>query len=305
MSSLMAFRSCRSQKMLTIGYLRQLRSSSSQFSRVTKTLTVKNLSTSTAATSDPYRNPQSAASYSPPQGPNPSPGFDSQRFQNQRNSNHRAPRNPNQWNPQHSGQYQHIPQGQYYHGNSNQIPNQSNEIVRAMPPDKDCFSLLFESCANLKSLEHSKKVHAHFLRSKFTSDPKLNNVVIRMFGECTSVTDSKRVFDHMADKDMDSWHLMMRVYTDNGMGDDALHLFMEMTKQGLKPNEETFVALFSACASVNAIKEAFLHFDSMENEFGIITWVFYMFLENVDILLRQSSTSATFHLSPQLSSGKL
>ncbi|CAN7076685.1 unnamed protein product [Brassica oleracea var. botrytis] len=272
MSSLMAFRSSRSQKMLTIGYLRQLRSSSSQFSRVTKTLTVKNLSTSTAATSDPYRNPQSAASYPPPQGPNPSPGLYSQRFQNQRNSNHRAPRNPNQWNPQHSGQYQHIPQGQYYHGNSNQIPNQSNEIVRAMPPDKDCFSLLFESCANLKSLEHSKKVHTHFLRSKFTSDPKLNNVVIRMFGECTSVTDSKRVFDHMADKDMDSWHLMMRVYTDNGMGDDALHLFMEMTKQGLKPNEETFVALFSACASVNAIKEAFLHFDSMENEFGIITW---------------------------------
>ncbi|CAN6906105.1 unnamed protein product [Brassica oleracea] len=286
MSSLMAFRSCRSQKILTIGYLLQLRSSSSQFSRVTKTFTVKNLSTSTAATSNPYRNPQSAASHPPPQRPNPSPGFDSQRFQNQRNSNHRAPRNPNQWNPQHSGQYQHIPQGQYYHGNSNQIPNQSNEIVRfcklrrykdaielldkgAMPPDKDCFSLLFESCANLKSLEHSKKVHGHFLRSKFTSDPKLNNVVIRMFGECTSVTDSKRVFDHMADKDMDSWHLMMRVYTDNGMGDDALYLFMEMTKQGLKPNEETFVALFSACASVNAIKEAFLHFDSMENEFGI------------------------------------
>lgn len=176
---------------------------------------------------------------------------------------------------------------QYYHGNSNQIPNQSNEIVRlcklrrykdaielldkgAMPPDKGCFSLLFDSCANLKSLEHSKKVHDHFLSSKFTSDPKLNNVAIRMFGECTSVTDSKRVFDHMADKDMDSWHLMMRVYTDNGMGDDALHLFLEMTtKQGLKPNEETFVALFSACASVDAIKEAFLHFDSMENEFGI------------------------------------
>lgn len=87
-SSLMAFRSCRSQKILTIGYLLQLRSSSSQFSWVTKTFTVKNLSTSTAATSDPYRNPQSAAS----------PGFDSQRFQSQRNS----PRNPNQWNPQHS-----------------------------------------------------------------------------------------------------------------------------------------------------------------------------------------------------------
>ncbi|VVB14273.1 unnamed protein product [Arabis nemorensis] len=136
-------------------------------------------------------------------------------------------------------------------------------------PDGECFSLLFESCGNLKSLEHSKKVHDHFLQSKFRADPKLNNMVISMFGECSSVTDAKRVFDHMANKDIDSWHLMMRVYSDNGMGDDSLHLFEEMANQGLKPNEETFLTVFLACANVGGIKEAFLHFDSMKNEHGI------------------------------------
>ncbi|KFK25509.1 hypothetical protein AALP_AA8G124100 [Arabis alpina] len=199
--------------------------------------------------------------------------------------------------PQNHGQYQNrpqqIPQNQSYPQqqprNSNQIPNQVIPTVEEVMhlcklrrykdaielldkgalPDAECFSLLFESCGNLKSLEHSKKVHDHFLQSKFRADPKLNNMVITMFGECRSVTDAKRVFDHMANKDIDSWHLMMRVYSDNGMGDDALHLFEEMDKQGLKPNEETFLTVFLACATVEGIKEAFLHFDSMKNEYGI------------------------------------
>ncbi|KAG7579256.1 Pentatricopeptide repeat [Arabidopsis thaliana x Arabidopsis arenosa] len=337
MSSLMAIRCARTQKIVTIGSLLQLRSSfprvSSQFhSSVTlNSIPIKNLSTS-AATNDYYQNPQSG-SPSQQQRPYPPQSFDSQNYQNQR-----VPQNPNQWtpqNPQHGGQnpqyggqrpqhggqrpqyggqrpqyggagnnyqnqnVQQSHQSQYYTPqqqpprSSNQIPNQMNEVAppsveevmrlcqrrlykdaielldKGAMPDRECFVLLFESCANLKSLEHSKKVHDHFLQSKFRGDPKLNNMVISMFGECRSVTDAKRVFDHMVDKDMDSWHLMMRAYSDNGMGDDALHLFEEMTKQGLKPNEETFLTVFLACATVGGIKEAFLHFDSMRNEHGI------------------------------------
>ncbi|CAL9223026.1 unnamed protein product [Arabidopsis halleri] len=335
MSSLMAIRCARTQKIVTIGSLLHLRSSfprlSSQFhSSVTlNSIPIKNLSTS-AATNDYYQNPQSG-SPSQQQRPYPPQSFDSQSYQNQR-----VPQNPNQWTPQHGGhrpqyggqnpqhggqrpqyggqrpQYggagnnyqnqngQQSHQSQYYTPqqqqptrSSNQIPNQINEVVppsveevmrlcqrrlykdaielldKGAMPDRECFVLLFESCANLKSLEHSKKVHDHFLQSKFRGDPKLNNMVISMFGECRSVTDAKRVFDHMVDKDMDSWHLMMRAYSDNGMGDDALHLFEEMTKQGLKPNEETFLTVFLACATVGGIKEAFLHFDSMRNEHGI------------------------------------
>ncbi|KAJ0241837.1 Pentatricopeptide repeat-containing protein [Hirschfeldia incana] len=295
MSSLMAIRYARTHKIVTVSSLLQVRSSlphlSSRFASTTKTFPAsKNLSTSASA-SDYHP----VASYPPPQQrQNPSPGFDSQRSpQNQRYNN------PNQWNQQQSGGYRPPPQQHrggynqvnYQNQNANQqSPNEIaptvDEIVRLCKlrrykdaielldkgalPDKDCFSLLFESCANLKSLEHSKKVHDHFLRSVFRSDPKLNNVVIAMFGECSSVTDAKRVFDHMADKDMDSWHVMMRVYSDNGMGDDALQLFEEMTgKRGMRPSEETFVNVFLACAAVGGIKEAFLHFDSMENEFGI------------------------------------
>ncbi|XP_010526944.1 PREDICTED: pentatricopeptide repeat-containing protein At2g15690-like [Tarenaya hassleriana] len=142
-------------------------------------------------------------------------------------------------------------------------------LDKGAKPDGECFGILFESCGNLKSVEHAKKVHDHFLQSRFRGDIKLNNKVIQMYGNCCSMTDARRVFYHMPNRNMDSWHLMMGAYAGNGMGDDGLHLFEEMKKSGLKPNEETFLMVFLACTSADAIEEAFLHFESMKHEHGI------------------------------------
>lgn len=135
--------------------------------------------------------------------------------------------------------------------------------------DGECFFVLFESCGKLKSLEHAKKVHDYFLQSTFRGDLRLNNKVIEMYSVCASMTDARRVFDYMPDRSMDSWHLMIDGYADNGMGDDGLQLFEQMRKLGLKPNEKTFLSVFSACATADAIEEAFLHFDSMQTEYGV------------------------------------
>lgn len=58
----------------------------------------------------------------------------------------------------------------------------------------------------------------------------------------------------MVDKNIDSCHLMMHVYCGNGMG-DAVCLFEEMMKHGLKPNEETSLIVFMACVAVGGVKQ--------------------------------------------------
>ncbi|XP_060168254.1 pentatricopeptide repeat-containing protein At2g15690, mitochondrial-like [Lycium barbarum] len=135
--------------------------------------------------------------------------------------------------------------------------------------DAQCFEMLFELCANSKKLEDAKKVHDYFLRSKFRGDLRLSNKIINMYSKCGSMTDARRVFDHMRDRDMDSWHLMINGYALNGLGDDGLTLYDQMREMGMKPNEETFLYVFEACASADAIDEAFVHFESMKTEYGI------------------------------------
>ena len=57
----------------------------------------------------------------------------------------------------------------------------------------------------------------------FRSDLMLNNKVIEMYGNCKSTIDAHRVFDHMPNRNMDYWHLMMHDFANNTNGDDALY----------------------------------------------------------------------------------
>ncbi|CAI9765570.1 unnamed protein product [Fraxinus pennsylvanica] len=198
--------------------------------------------------------------------------------------------NPNQWGSQDqnavNSRVQH--QGQF---ENNQVPGAGGppaaavdllslcregkvkEVIEHMEQglraDAECFSLLFSLCGNLKKIEDAKKVHDYFLRSTFRSDLLLNNQVLDMYSKCVSMTDARRVFDHMPDRDMDSWHLMINGYAANGLGDDGLALFEQMRKLGLQPNGETFLAVLEACASAEAIEEGFIHFESMKADYGI------------------------------------
>ncbi|KAF5450237.1 hypothetical protein F2P56_030604 [Juglans regia] len=142
-------------------------------------------------------------------------------------------------------------------------------MEQGVKADWNCFHRLFDHCAESKSYEYAKKVHDLLLQSTCRGDVQLNNKVIEMYGKCGGMTDARRVFDHMPDRDMQSWHLMINGYADNALGDDGLHLFEQMRQLGLKPTRETFLAVFSACASADAVEEAFIHFKSMKDECGI------------------------------------
>ncbi|KAK4744974.1 hypothetical protein SAY87_011286 [Trapa incisa] len=212
-------------------------------------------------------------SQSPNQWNNQSQGYPQSRIPNER-----APQNqnPNHWGSQQASQPPQAPatpvrsifdlQRLCHEGKVKEAIELMNEDVKA---DAECFSRLFALCSSPKNLENAKKVHDYFLQSICRSDLHMNNRVLEMYGKCGSMTDARRVFDHMLDKNIDSWHLMINGYANNGLGDDGLELYEQMRNLGLRPNEQTFLAVLSACACIGAIEEGFVHFDSMKNQYGM------------------------------------
>ncbi|CAL0312118.1 unnamed protein product [Lupinus luteus] len=142
-------------------------------------------------------------------------------------------------------------------------------LEKGVKADSNCFDLLIDLCGKSKSLEDAKKVHDYFLQSTYRSDDKLNNKVIEMYGNCKSMTDARRVFDHMPNRNMDSWHLMIRGYANSTNGDEALLVFEQMNELGLEITSETLLAVLNACASAEAVEDAYLHFESMKSKYGI------------------------------------
>lgn len=142
------------------------------------------------------------------------------------------------------------------------------------------FCAMLSSCGKTKSLEVGRRVHDLLARSKFGGDVELNNKLIEMYGRCGSMRDARRVFDRMRERNMSSWHLMINGYAANGQGRDGLLLFERMRKVGLRPVGETFVAVLSACGSV---EEGLMYFELMKKECGIIPGIEH-YLGVIDVL---------------------
>ncbi|XP_022731770.1 pentatricopeptide repeat-containing protein At2g15690, mitochondrial-like [Durio zibethinus] len=135
--------------------------------------------------------------------------------------------------------------------------------------DYNVFVALLDACGNMNSKELSKRVNEFLRRSKFSGDIELNNKLIDVYGKCASLRDARRVFDKMRERNMDSWRLMINGYAVNGKGDDGLLLFEEMRKGEFHPDNETFLTVLSACASVGAVEEGVMYFELMKNEYKI------------------------------------
>ncbi|KAF9595404.1 hypothetical protein IFM89_000322 [Coptis chinensis] len=211
--------------------------------------------------------------YPPPQNPNNNNNqWQQQQSQNYPPPQRRGPPNNNQWQ-QHPPPQQVMVQTQQVDLLSLCKEGKVKEAVEILGngynADFNVFYELLNVCGNPKYLDEGKKVHSLLFKSQMRGDLVLLNNLIEMYGKCESMNEAKQVFERMLDRDLDSWHAMMNGYAANGLGDDGLHLFEEMRKLGLKLNEKTFLAVFAACGSADAIEECFLHFDLMKNEYGI------------------------------------
>ncbi|XP_028114963.1 pentatricopeptide repeat-containing protein At2g15690, mitochondrial-like [Camellia sinensis] len=148
--------------------------------------------------------------------------------------------------------------------------NEALEFMsRGVPADYTIFEALMNSCASPKSIEVVKRVHELLIRSPYVGNVELNNKLIEIYVKCGSMRDARRVFDKMRERNLDSWHLMINGYANNGEGDDGLVLFGQMRKSGLRPSADTFLAVLSACATAEVVEEGFTHFELMKNEYGI------------------------------------
>ncbi|KAF2932812.1 hypothetical protein DAI22_04g028300 [Oryza sativa Japonica Group] len=155
-------------------------------------------------------------------------------------------------------------------GREGRVKEAVEKFDKGARADPQAFYELAAACSNPKLLEELRKIHDFFLRSPFRADLQVNNKMLEMYAKCAAMNHARRTFDHMPDRNMDSWHIMIDGYAVNGLGDVALQLFEEMkTKYGIAPTAHTFTLVLNACANSEAIEEAFLYFDAMSRDHGI------------------------------------
>ncbi|KAG9455091.1 hypothetical protein H6P81_007995 [Aristolochia fimbriata] len=136
-------------------------------------------------------------------------------------------------------------------------------------PDRVTLVSVASACGYLGALDLAKWVHACVDKNKIQCDVRLGTALVDMYARCGDPKSSLRVFHSMKNKDVSAWTAAIGSAAMEGNGRGAIQLFDEMIKQGLRPDEVTFVGLLTACSHSGLVEEGQKYFQFMESKYGV------------------------------------
>ncbi|KAF8689401.1 hypothetical protein HU200_041945 [Digitaria exilis] len=147
------------------------------------------------------------------------------------------------------------------------------------------FFALLVACAELMDTELAKQFHGHLMVLGFLSDTNIASSLLDVYSKCCCVDDSRKLFDeipiksvHMwttivcacaedgqlvaarqlfdqiPERNVCSWNALLKGYVCHGQPMEALNMFQHLVREGLQPDQSTFVSCLSACAAMHSLK---------------------------------------------------
>ncbi len=138
-------------------------------------------------------------------------------------------------------------------------------------PDSVTIVAVLNACASVVALEEGRSVHQQIVEHEWDSDIFVMNSLIDMYAKCGSMEDAWRVFSKMPSRDVVTWTVILGGCAMHGHGKEALKLFEWMCKEGVQPDDVTFVCLLSACSHAGLVDEGMHCFALMSTVYGIST----------------------------------
>ena len=121
-------------------------------------------------------------------------------------------------------------------------------------PNAITYMSILNACASAGALEWVKEVHRHAREAGFESDVRVGNALVHMYAKCGSIDDARLAFDKMEERDVVTWNVMIGGLAEHGCGQEAYELFLQMQREGFKPNAITYMSILNACASAGALE---------------------------------------------------
>ncbi|XP_057847984.2 pentatricopeptide repeat-containing protein At3g26782, mitochondrial-like [Cryptomeria japonica] len=115
---------------------------------------------------------------------------------------------------------------------------------------------LLQTCIDKNALSEGKQIHSHINDRGFTfaTDTFLQNRLISMYDRCGSLVNARQVFDHLTERDIFTWNVILAAYRRHGFPRQALVLFHQMQRTGVRLDQFTYCIILTVCAKMASVK---------------------------------------------------
>ncbi|KAL8543241.1 hypothetical protein ACS0TY_003959 [Phlomoides rotata] len=135
-------------------------------------------------------------------------------------------------------------------------------------PDQFTYSSLFFACASIISPNHGMQLHSHLITAGIRLNVVVLSSLIDMYSKCGNFGVAKSVFDVTPNKQhVVLWNTMISALAHHGCGKQAIKMFVDMVRLGMKPDSVTFLVLINACSRSGLVQEGICLFESMKSDY--------------------------------------
>uniref|UniRef100_A0A0E0I9A0 diacylglycerol kinase (ATP) n=1 Tax=Oryza nivara TaxID=4536 RepID=A0A0E0I9A0_ORYNI len=136
-------------------------------------------------------------------------------------------------------------------------------------PDDTVLVGVLAACAQLGVLEQGKWVHGYLKANNIRITVFLGTALVDMYAKCGEMQLAMEVFKVMKEKNVLAWTTMIKGLAMHGRGSEALELFSQMERLGVKPDDIAFIGALCACTHTGLVDKGRELFDSMVRKYGI------------------------------------
>ncbi|KAL5998331.1 hypothetical protein ACLOJK_009271 [Asimina triloba] len=142
-------------------------------------------------------------------------------------------------------------------------------LAAGMQPTSHSVTSALTAAADLAALSQGQQLYAQVLKRGFESNDCVGNSAIYTFIKSGSLDDARSIFCGMCQPDMVAWNSIITGYAQHGYGVEAIMVFHQMQKAGLRPDRISFLGVLQGCSHCGLVVEGQQYFDRMSKDHGI------------------------------------
>ncbi|KAH7837956.1 hypothetical protein Vadar_020050 [Vaccinium darrowii] len=128
------------------------------------------------------------------------------------------------------------------------------------------FTSILRATGTISALEAGKQVHCLVFKTGYDSNVYVQNALVSMYARCGKINIAKELFLSMPEHDLISWNALISGFSHHGYGREAVEMFEQMIRTGIKPDLTTFLAVLSACSHVGFLDKGLEYFELMKSD---------------------------------------
>ncbi|KAL5568728.1 hypothetical protein UlMin_025303 [Ulmus minor] len=120
--------------------------------------------------------------------------------------------------------------------------------------DSYTYHYALKACMAISDYEMGMEVIKSVVDKEMEGEKFLGGAIINFLVKFGKISDAKRLFDRMLERDVVCWNLMIGGFVQSSQFKDAFDLFFEMRNCGISASPLTMVSLIQACMKIGDLK---------------------------------------------------